>query len=185
MEIFKFAQSCDPNCSYVHFKHLMCVSASRNIPKGATLTLDLASDTDVLKRKNVLQNKYGINCFCEICEWKKWPSDLSKNKEVYDVVYSLTNLRMMKQIFWGLIRKKKVFQAKFGKEYLFKDVIEKYVEAIKLEIHWEDLLNLLRLLRDENSLENTILLRETLCIGLSAFLKVPLATADQIIDQVL
>ena len=39
---------------------------------------------------------------------------------------------MMKQLFWGLIRKKKIFQVKYGKEYLFDDVIEKYANAIEL-----------------------------------------------------
>ena len=131
-ELFKMSQNCDPNCSFIHFKYLMCVSASRDIPKGTSLTIDLVSDTEVSKRKDVLQSKYGIKCRCEICEWKKWPSDLSNNREVYDVVHSLTNLRMMKQIFWGLIRKKKIFQAKYGKEYLFEDVISKYVNAIEI-----------------------------------------------------
>lgn len=42
----------------------MCVSASRDIPKGTTLTIDLVSDTEVLKRKDVLESKYGIKCKC-------------------------------------------------------------------------------------------------------------------------
>lgn len=44
-DLFKMTQNCDPNCSFIHFKYLMCVSASRDIPKGATLTIDLVSDT--------------------------------------------------------------------------------------------------------------------------------------------
>ena len=114
-ELFKMTQNCDPNCSFVHFKHIMVVSASRDILKGSTLTIDLVSDTEVLKRKDVLESKYGVRCRCEICEWKYWPADLSDNKEVFKVVQSLTNLRMMKQMFWGLIRKKKIFFAKFKK----------------------------------------------------------------------
>lgn len=52
-------------------------------------------------------------------------------------------------------------------------------------MHWEDLLNVLRLLRDENSEKNSKLLRATLAEGFTRFLKVPPNLADQIIDTIL
>lgn len=56
---------------------------------------------------------------------------------------------------------------------------------VQIETHWEDLLNLLRLLRDENIEENAKLIRLALTTGFTKFLKVPPALSEEILHQIL
>jgi hypothetical protein len=83
----------------------MIVSTNTIVAKGEALTLDLAMSSPPTKRKEYLLSKYNNYCKCTICEWKSWP-DFSNKDEVTKVADTLTNITMIKQVFWELLSKK-------------------------------------------------------------------------------
>ena len=79
-EMFKFSHSCVPSCSFVHLRSVMCLSASKEIPKGELLTLDYAASIEPRQRKEVLADKFGIRCKCKLCEWKEITMNAKNSK---------------------------------------------------------------------------------------------------------
>lgn len=49
-----------------------------------------------------------------------------------EAMKDLDNILMIKQLFWGVIRDKDYFQQHYGKDLLYKDVMQKYIKLVTI-----------------------------------------------------
>lgn len=64
-------------------------------------------------------------------------------EEIMAVTKGLSNVLMIKQLLWAIVRDKKTFLTSYGDEELYKEAMKKFVSVVLMETHWIDLLKLL------------------------------------------
>lgn len=167
-------------------RNAFTVFAIRDIKKGEILTIDYLADVEALIRSKIMQMKYNQTCDCIYCSLNPWPEDYNGDIEgLYELIDSLPNIKTKKQMICQIIIKKA--QSQEQSEFfdsIFPGIIYRYILLVSKDPQWEDILNLLRIVRDQEDpdLSNELLL--CLINSFNMYLKIPESEAKTFLELI-
>ena len=131
-----FRQNCYPNCTFVHLKSAFVVFASRKIKKGENLTVDFFADAEAFKRTDIMKDKLGFTCSCDICQVEKWPLDTkSKKNNFLSTLENVKTNKLQKQMIWHILCQKKLSNY-FPVDSSYSETVEKYLHYVHEGFSW-------------------------------------------------
>lgn len=91
---------------------------------------------------------------------------------------------MLKQLIWAAEEKHSLLLSE-GSSTFNLAIVEKFLKVVAAETHWEDIHNLISLMRQKKSPKTKKYIEKAIAEGLSKFLKIPATDTLTLIDRFL
>lgn len=112
------------------------------------MTVDLCADVEAGKRQAILQDKLGIKCECMACDFKKWPPKYAGHLDGFlKVLANLDTNKIRKTITWHVLLTASLKNHVNNVKLYYEEVFDYYLSFINESCSWEDILNILRIVR--------------------------------------